>query len=86
MHIQMRQPGNGEISSEHPEQMRDVFLTNVTFQKMALVSTDLQSPVATFLLWLSHSYPYGKRVKIEFLSKWKVSALQNLNKFDHIFL
>lgn len=83
----MRQPGNGEISSEHPEQVRDVIASNVALRGMGVVSTDLQSPMAIFFY---DDYPIltvtAKVITIEFLSKCKVSALQNLSRIDLTFL
>lgn len=50
MCAQMRELENGEISSEQPEQMRDVIAKNVALQSTSLVSTDLQNSTAIFLM------------------------------------
>lgn len=56
--MQLRQPGNCEIFSEHPEQRKGVTTNNVALQRMGSASADLHSPMAMFFLndGLSHSY------------------------------
>lgn len=48
MCIQLRQPGNCEISSEHPEQMKGVTANKVALQRMGSASIDFRSPMAIF--------------------------------------
>jgi len=57
----MRQPGNREISSEHPEQMRGVIATNVPLQSAGLVSTDIQSPKAIFSMMILPFLPLWQK-------------------------
>lgn len=57
----MRQPGNGEISSEYPEQMRDVIATNVALQSTGLFPTDLQSPTAIFFMMIIPFLPLWQK-------------------------